>query len=251
MSFSSWILYSSLAKIRTVNPRRWRDFGWKSRKSDILKFSRFLPRGRFCQNKNRDVEVSERWTSLRKLFLRKLSSGDCPGFKKTRISEGSSFSRVNFSGTSRSQPTSCAACKDFEVLGPSEVPGDYHSATETRFRWLRSTLPAQVFAVLFKPSPLPPPSGKRLETADYSVCVRIHSPSLCLKTNAARCTVRHASCQIRRRDFRVRITFIQGFLSRFPRFLLFWDWEKNCQLIHCFKIVRFFKLNAFYIKIKS
>lgn len=71
-----------------------------------------------------------------------------------------------------------------------EIPGDYHSATETRFRWLRSTLPAQVFAVLFKPSPLPPPSGKRLETADYSVCVCIHSPSLCLKTNAARCTAR-------------------------------------------------------------
>lgn len=47
------------------------------------------------------------------------------------------------------------------------------------------------------------------------VCAYIHSPSLCLKTNVARCTARHASCQIRRRDFRVRITHL------FKVFLLF------------------------------
>jgi len=144
------------------------------------------------------------------------------------IFKKSSFSRVNFSGT-QVQPTSCATCKDFTGLR-FFLPEDYHSDRDP-FQ-VTPTLLAQVFAVLFKPSPLPPPSGKRLETADYSVCVCIHSPSLCLKTNAARCTARHASCQIRCRDFRVRITFIQGFpavswFSRsLSRSLLFRDWKK-------------------------
>lgn len=84
---------------------------------------------------------------------------------------GENFSRANFSGT-QVRPTSCATCKDFGVLGPFgtwRLPRRPRSASGE----LRSTLPPRMFAVLFKPSPLPPPLGKRLETADYfvSVCV--------------------------------------------------------------------------------